>query len=279
MTTRPLTKHIAVSVVLCVLAAGLVTALQARVQTETNAQDVETIDLRSWTDRKGRTLADVNQGHSMALVVIVSPNCDTCAKAKNSINALRERAKKAGMGYYVLMIPESTDTEKYFSYADSLKIDAESFVWSNRDAKASATLTTMPVPSHVLMSTDRFEGRIVNKWTGVPQDIQAKFIKHQNAIPNQYIVVLNDGIVSRKATLDVRRTQVTAIADNFAQLYGGKIRFIYETAVFGFSIELPNEAAAIAISRSPQVKYVEQNVRGIINSVRSISPVSMAVRQ
>lgn len=98
MTTRPLTKHIAVSVVLCVLAAGLVRALQARVQTETKAQDIETIDLRSWTDRKGRTLADVNQGHSMALVVLINPNCDTCAKAKNSINALRERAKRQAWG-------------------------------------------------------------------------------------------------------------------------------------------------------------------------------------
>ena len=264
MTTRPLTKHIAVSVVLCALAIGVSIALQPRA----SAQDAEIIDLRSWRDQKGRTLADVNQGHSMALVVLVSPNCETCAKAKNSIEALRERAKKAGMGYYVLMIPDGPDTEKYFSYANSLKISAESFVWSNADAKASATLTTMPVPSHVLMSTDRFEGRIVDKWAGVPQDIQAKFKKLPNAIPNQYIVVLNDKLVSRTEPLAVRRAQVSAIAEKFAQLHGGKIRFIYETAVFGFSIELPNEAAAIAISYSSQVKFVEQNTLGSINSVR-----------
>jgi hypothetical protein len=72
------------------------------------------------------------------------------------------------MGYYVLMIPDGTDTQKYFSYADSLKIDAEAFVWSNAEVKASTTLTTMPVPSHVLISTNRFEGRIANKWAGVP---------------------------------------------------------------------------------------------------------------
>ncbi|HJS23780.1 MAG TPA: hypothetical protein VJ751_05365 [Pyrinomonadaceae bacterium] len=164
MSTRPLTKHIAFSfVVLCLLAVGLVA------QAQTNVQDgVEVIDLRSWRDQKGRTLADVNQGHSMALVVLVSPNCDTCAKSKNAIEALRERAKKAGMGYYVLMIPDGTDTQKYFSYADSLKINAESFVWANADAKPSATLMTMPVPSHILMSTDRFEGRIANKWAAIP---------------------------------------------------------------------------------------------------------------
>jgi hypothetical protein len=164
--SRPLTKHIAFTfVVLCLLAVGFVTALPA----QTNVQDgAEVIDLRSWVNQKGRTLADVNQGHSMALVVLVSPNCDTCAKAKTSIENLRERAKKAGMGYYVLMIPDGTDTQKYFSYADSLQINAEAFVWSNAEAKASATLTTMPVPSHVLMSTNQFEGRIANKGAGVP---------------------------------------------------------------------------------------------------------------
>ena len=161
MSARPLTKQIISFVVLCLLAVGFVTALQAQ-------DGTEVIDLRSWRDQKGRTLADVNQGHSMALVVLVSPNCDTCAKAKDSIENLRQRAEKAGMGYYLLMIPDGTDTQKYFSYADSLKIDANAFVWSNADVKASATLTTMPVPSHILLSTDRFEGRIENRWAGVP---------------------------------------------------------------------------------------------------------------
>ena len=204
----------------------------------------------------------------MALVVLVSPNCDTCAKAKNAIENLRERAKKAGMGYYVLMIPDSTDTQKYFSYADSLKINAESFVWSNTDAKASTTLTTMPVPSHVLLSTDRFEGRIVNTWTGVPTDIQAKFIRpSKNAIPNHYIVTLTDEIVSKTAPFDVRHAEVRAIAEKFAKIHGGKVWFIYETALFGFSIELPNEAAAIKISRSPQVRFVEQDGLGTFDAI------------
>ncbi|HEX7335113.1 MAG TPA: hypothetical protein VF290_26665 [Pyrinomonadaceae bacterium] len=263
MSTRALSKYIAVSLfVLCLLGVGVVAEAQ------TNVQDgVEVIDLRSWRDQRGRTLADVNQGHSMALVVLVSPNCDTCGKAKNSIESLRERAKKAGMGYYVLMIPDGTDTQKYFSYAASLKINAESFVWSNAGAKASPTLATMPVPSHVLLSTDRFEGRIVNKWNGVPEDVQAKFIRpSKNAIPNHYLVTLTDDVVSKTAPIDVRREQVRAIAEKFAQLHKGKVGFIYETALFGFSIELPNEAAAILISRNPRVRFVEQDGYGSWNA-------------
>ena len=52
------------------------------------------------------------------------------------------------------------------------------------------------------------------------------------------------------------------------QLQGGKVGFIYETALVGFSIELPNEAAALAISRSPRVKYVEEDARGSIVDVQ-----------
>ena len=86
-----------------------------------------------------------------------------------------------------------------------------------------------------------------------------KFVKVQNAIPNRYIVVLNDDVVSSDAPLNVRREQVTAIANAHAQAHFGKVGFIYETALKGYSIELPNEAAAIAISQDSQVKWVEED--------------------
>jgi hypothetical protein len=85
-----------------------------------------------------------------------------------------------------------------------------------------------------------------------------KFVKIQNPIPNKYIVVLSDDLVSDQAALATRRAQVTAIANSLAQIYAGRVGFIYETALKGFSIELPNEAAAIAISQNPQVKWVEE---------------------
>ena len=95
-----------------------------------------------------------------------------------------------------------------------------------------------------------------------PQPAQAKFRKVPNAISNNYIVVLNDAAVSQAATASARRVQVNAIADSFARSHGGRVGFVYETALLGFSIELPNEAAAIAISRSPRVKFVEEDSVG-----------------
>src|SRR6266404_2140837 len=89
---------------------------------------------------------------------------------------------------------------------------------------------------------------------------QTKFVKVQNAIPNKYIVVLKDDVVSDRFALATRRDKVKAIANTLARVHRGKIGFVYETALKGFSIELPNEAAAIALSENPQVSLVEEDV-------------------
>lgn len=86
---------------------------------------------------------------------------------------------------------------------------------------------------------------------------QAKFRKAERAIPNKYIVVLNDNVVSGSTTR-TRRAQVNDIAKDIVELHGGKVDFIYETALKGFSVELPSEALAIALSQHPLVKYVEE---------------------
>jgi hypothetical protein len=95
----------------------------------------------------------------------------------------------------------------------------------------------------------------------------SKFVKAKNPIANRYIVVLNDDVVSDNAPLEVRRAGVTAIANSHAQTYGGKVDYIYETALKGYAIELPDEAAAIAISNLPLVRWVEQDALGEIDSV------------
>ena len=87
----------------------------------------------------------------------------------------------------------------------------------------------------------------------------AKFMKTQNPIPNRYIVVLEDDVVSDKASLEDRHAGVTAIANDHARAHGGVVDFIYETALKGYAIELPNEAAARAISNSPRVRWVEED--------------------
>jgi hypothetical protein len=124
----------------------------------------ETIDLKSFQSRSGRTLYEAMRQHSLAMLLVVDPNCGTCASAKDTLNALRERVEKTHIAYYVVMIGDGSDPQKYFSFADSLKLDTESFVWSNPDAKPGSLLT-MTKPSHLQITN---EGLIVEKWSGVP---------------------------------------------------------------------------------------------------------------
>ena len=86
----------------------------------------------------------------------------------------------------------------------------------------------------------------------------SKFVKVSNPLPNRYIVVLQDHVVDAAASLAARRATVKSVANAHAQAHLGKIGYIYETALKGYSIELPNEAAAIALSGNPQVKWVEE---------------------
>lgn len=68
-------------------------------------------------------------------------------------------------------------------------------------------------------------------------------------IPGRYIVRLRD---------DVSDIVPTAIA--IASAHGGTVRRIYTHAIKGFSAQIP-DAAAAALARHPQVRYVEQDQR------------------
>jgi len=102
-----------------------------------------------------------------------------------------------------------------------------------------------------------------------PRKPKAKFNRVENPIFNRYIVVLNDDVVSPGASLNLRRSQVRAVAENLAQLHGGRLGFIYDTAIKGFSIELPSEAAAVALSRHPRVDWVEEEGRLYPTTIQS----------
>ncbi|HEX8136380.1 MAG TPA: S8 family serine peptidase [Pyrinomonadaceae bacterium] len=76
-----------------------------------------------------------------------------------------------------------------------------------------------------------------------------KFRKVQKPIVGEYIVVLND---------ETPGSQVGPTAKGLIRPHGGIIKFLYESSLKGFSARL-TEAAAVAISQSPLVQYVEEN--------------------
>src|SRR5689334_22233157 len=90
---------------------------------------------------------------------------------------------------------------------------------------------------------------------------QTKFVKKsdKSRVLFRSIVVLNDDVVDKDSPREVRLQRVTEIANNHAIAHLGRVDHLYETALKGYSIELPNEAAAIAISRRPEVRWVEED--------------------
>lgn len=94
------------------------------------------------------------------------------------------------------------------------------------------------------------------------QQATGKFRRVENPIPNQYIVVLDD---------DVPGSVVASRAGEMTRNIGGRVGHIYRYALKGFSARM-SEAAAIALSRDPQVEFVEEEARGTLDTTQTNPP-------
>ncbi len=152
-------------IVIALCALFCVSGIFAQANAQSGPAVGETVDLLSFRSRSGQTLAQALKKHSLAMLVLVDPNCGTCTSTSDSMNALRESVENTKIAYFVVMIPDGGDPQKYFEYADSLKLGTESFIWSNPNAKPPASMMTMTKPSHLQVTR---EGLIVEKWFGTP---------------------------------------------------------------------------------------------------------------
>ena len=131
----------------------------------------EVLDLSSIRTRTNSTFAQTLKDRPLAMLALIDPHCGACSASKTSLRSLGEQLEKGGIRYYVLMIPEGTEPQKYFTYVDAMNLNAESFIWPTAETNAPASLLTMVVPSHLLVTG---EGRIVGKWPGVPRNAESR---------------------------------------------------------------------------------------------------------
>ena len=75
-------------------------------------------------------------------------------------------------------------------------------------------------------------------------------------VPNQYIVVLKDTTTAPSAP----SASVRASADE-ARNQGGLVRHVYEHALKGFAIIIPNDRVLNAILNNPRVDYVQPDLK------------------
>ena len=95
-----------------------------------------------------------------------------------------------------------------------------------------------------------------------PQKDKGKFRKTEKKIPDQYVVVLRD---------DLGDSSVESVADELVRAHGGQRQFIYENALKGFSVRLP-EAAARALSNDPRVEYVIEDGEAFLSATQFNPP-------
>src|SRR4051812_36792408 len=71
--------------------------------------------------------------------------------------------------------------------------------------------------------------------------------KASEAIPDQYIVVLEDFV-----------DDVPGAAAILGKMHGGEVGYVYGAALNGFSVRIPAQAAS-GLAHDPWVKYVEED--------------------
>ena len=94
------------------------------------------------------------------------------------------------------------------------------------------------------------------------QEDPPKFRQTENAVPNEYIVVLKD---------ETEASLVDSTSENLAKSYGGQIRYTYEYALKGFSVSM-SEKDAMALSEDSQVEFVEENGMASLNTTQFNPP-------
>jgi subtilisin family serine protease len=98
-------------------------------------------------------------------------------------------------------------------------------------------------------------------------EILEKFRKSDRAIPNQYIVVLNDDAAGPKG----EHSLVPTVAANLRAIYGGTVRRTYNHALLGFSARMSERAARI-LSLDPRVAFVEEDSEITLSTTQSNPP-------
>lgn len=118
---------------------------------------------------------------------------------------------------------------------------------------------TVPVSS-----IGQSEGNSARAPQRVDKDANDKFRRSERAVPNEYIVVLNDVAAGPKGS----HSLVPTVAGNLRAIFGGSVKRTYQHALLGFSVRM-SESAARLLSRDPRVEFVEENAEVTLSTTQS----------
>ncbi|HLM56870.1 MAG TPA: S8 family peptidase, partial [Pyrinomonadaceae bacterium] len=87
------------------------------------------------------------------------------------------------------------------------------------------------------------------------------------AVKGQYIVVLDDVAAGQRGDFSMARQ----VADVLTSAFGGKVERVYQHAINGFSVTMPEQAAR-ALANDPRVALVEEDTVVSINATQTGAP-------
>lgn len=93
---------------------------------------------------------------------------------------------------------------------------------------------------------------------------EEKFRKSKDAIPNRYIVVIDDSAAGGLG----ENSFADAVAAELSMTYGGKVDKVFRHALNGYSVEM-SEKEAETLSEDARVKFVEEDSEVSIKAVQS----------
>ncbi len=92
-----------------------------------------------------------------------------------------------------------------------------------------------------------------------------RFLRVREPLPGRYIVVLAEPPAAAAP-------DVAEVAREFSSRHGGRVAATYRHVLRGFAVEGMSEAAALALSRDPRVRYVEEDGMASGAAVQSSPP-------
>jgi hypothetical protein len=124
------------------------------------------LDLNRLSSNDGLTLASV-VGKRPIMLVSVNPTCAMCKTAKDEMSYLRQKLTSKEIQYYMVCFDPKISAEDFFSYSDSLKVEAPAFLWNKQEGLPPKSVLTMVNPAHLLLNSD---GTVIRVWPGSNKD-------------------------------------------------------------------------------------------------------------
>ena len=129
------------------------------------------------------------------------------------------------------------------------------------------TLVAIVALCGAALTTTFVEGSRPSASPEKPEKAEKYRAKGKDAIPDQYIVVLNEEAAGLRGDF----SQAEQVADVLAGAYGGKLKHVYKHALQGFSVTLKKDAA-LALADDPRVEYVEEDAEMTTTATQSSAP-------